>query len=59
MLMVPTHNKTLDGATATRIAGENPEYGIESLFNAIQSGNFPSWTVYIVCSLPVFENVTR
>ncbi|KAG6808736.1 hypothetical protein H0H92_003061 [Tricholoma furcatifolium] len=40
--------KTLDNATATKLAGENPEYGIESLFNAIESGKFPSWTVYIV-----------
>ncbi|PPQ84676.1 hypothetical protein CVT25_014207 [Psilocybe cyanescens] len=39
--------KTLDNATAGRLAGENPEYGIESLFNAIESGNFPSWTVYV------------
>ncbi|KAH9475937.1 Peroxisomal catalase [Psilocybe cubensis] len=39
--------KTLDDATATKLAGENPEYGIESLFNAIESGNYPSWTVYV------------
>ncbi|KAF8737457.1 hypothetical protein AX14_012844 [Amanita brunnescens Koide BX004] len=39
--------KTLDNATASRLAGENPDYGTESLFNAIKSGNYPSWTVYI------------
>ncbi|KAF9479504.1 catalase [Pholiota conissans] len=44
--------KTLDNATATRLAGENPEYGIESLFNAIQSGKFPSWTVYVQTMTP-------
>ena len=40
--------QTLDDATAGKLAGENPDYGIESLFNAIESGNYPSWTVYIV-----------
>ncbi|KAF8191312.1 catalase [Pholiota molesta] len=44
--------KTLDAATATRIAGENPEYGIESLFNTIEAGKFPSWTVYIQTMTP-------
>ncbi|KAF8649216.1 hypothetical protein AX16_005943 [Volvariella volvacea WC 439] len=44
--------KTLDDATATRLAGENPEYGIEKLFNAIESGNYPSWTVYIQTMTP-------
>ena len=40
--------QTLDDATAGRLAGENPDYGIESLFNAIESGNYPTWTVCIV-----------
>ncbi|KAF8634071.1 hypothetical protein AX17_004333 [Amanita inopinata Kibby_2008] len=44
--------KTLDNATATRLAGENPEYGIEALFNTIDSGNFPTWTVYIQTMTP-------
>ncbi|KAF4609926.1 hypothetical protein D9613_010588 [Agrocybe pediades] len=44
--------KTLDDATATRLAGENAEYGIEALFNAIESGNFPSWTVYVQTMTP-------
>ncbi|PFH51648.1 hypothetical protein AMATHDRAFT_2920 [Amanita thiersii Skay4041] len=44
--------KTLDGATATRLAGENPDYGTESLFSAIDSGNFPTWTVYIQTMTP-------
>lgn len=42
--------KALDDATATRLAGENPDYGTQSLFEAIESGNYPSWTVYIVSS---------
>ena len=41
-------SQTLDDATAGRLAGENPDYGIEKLFNAIESGEYPSWTVYIV-----------
>jgi len=40
--------QTLDDATAGKLSGENPDYGIENLFNAIESGKFPSWTVYIV-----------
>ncbi|TFK24096.1 catalase [Coprinopsis marcescibilis] len=44
--------KTLDADTATKIAGENPEYGIQSLFESIESGNFPSWTVYIQTMTP-------
>ena len=40
--------QTLNDEKATRLAGENPDYGIQLLYNAIESGNFPSWTVYIV-----------
>ncbi|KAF9004656.1 catalase [Cyathus striatus] len=44
--------KTLDDATAGKLAGENPDYGIESLFNSIESGKFPSWSVYIQTMTP-------
>jgi catalase len=44
--------KTLDDATAGKLAGENPDYGIENLFNAIESGNYPSWSVYIQTMTP-------
>ncbi|TFK65982.1 catalase [Pluteus cervinus] len=44
--------KTLDNATATRLAGENSEYGIQTLFEAIESGKYPSWTVYIQTMTP-------
>jgi catalase len=40
--------QTLDDAAAGKLAGENPDYGIENLFNAIKAGDYPSWTVYIV-----------
>ena len=45
-------SQTLDNATATRLAGEAPEYGIDTLFNDIEAGNFPSWTVYVVRITP-------
>jgi catalase len=41
-------SQTLDNATATRLAGEAPEYGIDTLFNDIEHGKFPTWTVYVV-----------
>ncbi|KAI0261222.1 catalase [Gloeopeniophorella convolvens] len=37
---------TLDNETAGKLAGENPDYGIQQLFEAIESKNYPSWTVY-------------
>ena len=40
--------QTLDDATAGKLAGENPDYGIENLFNAIEKKDYPTWTVYIV-----------
>lgn len=47
--------QTLDDVTAGKLAGENPDYGIENLFNAIKSGNYPSWTVYIVSIHVILE----
>jgi catalase len=41
--------KTLNNQKAGELAGSNPDYGTQTLFEAIESGNFPSWTVYIVC----------
>ena len=32
---------------ADRIAGENPDYHRQDLFDAIRSGEFPSWTLYM------------
>ena len=39
--------KTLDNDTAGRLSGENPDYATQDLFDKIESGNFPSWTVYV------------
>ncbi|EJD36801.1 catalase-domain-containing protein [Auricularia subglabra TFB-10046 SS5] len=38
--------KNLTNAEATRIQGENPDYATEQLFDAIESGNYPGWTLY-------------
>ncbi|KAF8128419.1 catalase [Boletus edulis] len=39
--------KTLDGRTAGRLSGENPDYGIQALFESIEAKKYPSWTVYV------------
>ncbi|MEK5325649.1 catalase KatA [Aeribacillus sp. FSL M8-0254] len=39
--------KNLDTKTAVKIAGENPDYHTEDLFNAIENGDYPSWTLYV------------
>ncbi|KAK0451277.1 catalase [Desarmillaria tabescens] len=44
--------KTLDDATAGKLAGSNPDYGIQSMFEAIESGNYPSWTLYVQTMTP-------
>jgi catalase len=40
--------KTLDDATACRLAGENPDYGVQGMYEAIENKKYPSWTVYVV-----------
>ncbi|KAG0232411.1 hypothetical protein BGW42_008202 [Actinomortierella wolfii] len=50
---VKWHFKTDQGiknhtdAEAGKLDGENPDSATEDLFNAIEAGDFPSWTVYI------------
>ncbi|KAG1852890.1 catalase-like domain-containing protein [Suillus subalutaceus] len=39
--------KVLDTATARDLSADNPDHGIQSLFETIDAGNFPSWTVYV------------
>ena len=43
--------QTLTSAEATRLAGEDPDYGTRKLYEAIESGNYPEYTVYIVRKL--------
>ncbi|MCT2536164.1 catalase [Aquibacillus koreensis] len=39
--------KNLDVALADKLAGENPDYHAEDLYNAIEDGNHPSWTLKV------------
>ncbi|MBM6616287.1 catalase KatA [Bacillus suaedaesalsae] len=39
--------KNLDPDVAAKIAGENPDYHTEDLFNAIANGDFPAWKLYV------------
>lgn len=32
---------------ALRLAGEEPDYHIKDLFNAIERGDYPTWTFYV------------
>lgn len=41
--------KVLDNQRASELAGSNPDYGTQSLFEAIENKQYPSWTAYIVC----------
>jgi catalase len=40
--------KTLSNAKAGELSGSNPDYGIQTLFEDIEKGEYPSWTVYVV-----------
>jgi len=44
--------KVLDNQKAGELAGSNPEYGIQSLFKAIEGEEYPSWTVYVQTMTP-------
>ncbi|ODQ82580.1 hypothetical protein BABINDRAFT_30629 [Babjeviella inositovora NRRL Y-12698] len=46
-LVTDQGSKTLSAEEATKLAGENPDYCQQDLFENIAKGNFPSWTVYI------------
>ncbi|KAK7204707.1 catalase isozyme P [Myxozyma melibiosi] len=39
--------KNFTNDEATKIAGENPDFATEDLFNAIEAGEYPSWTCYL------------
>lgn len=39
--------KNLDPKRAEELSAKDPDYSIRDLYNAIKSGNFPSWTWYI------------
>lgn len=39
--------KNLDVNLAAKLAGENPDYHTEELYNAIENGDYPSWTLKV------------
>ncbi len=39
--------KNITPEVAAQIAGENPDYHTEDLFNAIEKGEFPEWKLYV------------
>lgn len=39
--------KNMASDVAAKIAGENPDYHTEDLFNAIEKGDFPAWKLYV------------
>lgn len=45
-------NKTFTDEEAVKMAGENPNHATEDLFNAIESGNYPQWDVYVQIMTP-------
>lgn len=44
--------KTLTDEEAGHLAGANPDHGTQELFEAIEKGQFPSWTVYVQTMTP-------
>ncbi|KAK7052372.1 catalase [Favolaschia claudopus] len=44
--------KTLNNEEAGKLAGSNPDYGTENLFNTIEAGKFPTWDVYVQTMTP-------
>ncbi|KAJ6789463.1 hypothetical protein PWT90_00264 [Aphanocladium album] len=39
--------KNFDRETAQKVAGENPDHLVQDLFDAIATGKFPQWNVYV------------
>nr|WP_263327540.1 catalase KatA [Neobacillus sp. Marseille-Q6967] len=39
--------KNMTNDVANKLAGENPDYHTEDLFNAIEKGDFPKWKLYV------------
>lgn len=57
--------KNMDADKALRLAGEDPDYHVRDLFEAIKGGDFPSWSVYLQImdpkeaeqsGIPIFDN---
>ncbi|QKX59781.1 uncharacterized protein TRUGW13939_06923 [Talaromyces rugulosus] len=39
--------KNMSADESTRIAGENPDFLLQDVFDAIEQGNYPVWNVYV------------
>ncbi len=39
--------KNMSAAVAAKLAGENPDYHTEDLYNAIENGDFPAWMLHV------------
>ncbi|KAJ3557034.1 hypothetical protein NM688_g1691 [Phlebia brevispora] len=44
--------KTLTDAQATKLAGENPDHGLQSMFKDIEEGKYPTWDVFVQVMTP-------
>ncbi|RDA85664.1 hypothetical protein CP532_4649 [Ophiocordyceps camponoti-leonardi (nom. inval.)] len=44
--------ETMDAERAVHLAGSEPDYHVKDLFNAIEKGDFPSWSVYVQVMKP-------
>ena len=44
--------KNHTNAEAVTLAGSNPDFGTQDLFEAIESKKYPSWTVYVQALTP-------
>jgi catalase len=39
--------KNLDRETATKVAGENPDFLVQDLFDSIEREDYPEWNVFV------------
>jgi catalase len=39
--------KTFTSEESTKMGGVNPNHNLQDLFESIEKGDFPSWTVYV------------
>jgi len=39
--------ENLSAEDALRLAGEDPDYHVKDLYNAIEKGDYPIWTLYL------------
>ena len=44
--------ENLTAQKAEELAGSNPDYSVQDLFNAIEKGDYPSWKVYVQIMQP-------